>query len=90
MGKPQESTKEVEVGVGASIVMIALGAILRFALPGSVLGIHFGVIGVILMVVGVLGLVVALLIWGPRYRSPSAPDSDVVEERRVYGRRPPY
>jgi hypothetical protein len=91
------------VGIGASIVMIAIGAILKYALPSSVLGINLGVIGVILMVIGVVGLAVTLLIWGPWHRPlaepsdvvahrrrPLADGDEVVEERRIYGQRPPY
>lgn len=58
------------MGIGASIAMIAIGAIIKYALPGSVLGIHLGVIGVILMIVGVLGLAVTLLVFMPRSRRP--------------------
>jgi len=78
------------VGIGASIVLIAIGAILKYALPSSVLGINLAVIGVILMVVGVVGLAVTLLMWGPWHRPPLADRDEVVEERRIYGRRPPY
>ena len=77
------------MGIGASLAMIAIGAILKFALPGSVLGISLSAIGVILMVVGVIGLVITLVVWGPWHR-PSVDRDDVIEERRVYGRRPPY
>jgi hypothetical protein len=58
------------MGIGASIAMIAIGAIIKYALPGSVLGIHLGVIGVILMIVGVLGLAVTVLVFMPRSRRP--------------------
>jgi hypothetical protein len=81
--------RERTVGIGASLFMIALGAILKYALPSSVAGVHIGVIGVILMVVGVLGLVVTVLIWGPRSRREADPESEIIEERRTYGRRPP-
>jgi hypothetical protein len=77
------------MGISASLVMVAIGAILKYALPGSVLGINLGVIGLILMVVGVVGLAISLLIWAPWRQPPAGPD-DVIEERRVYGRRPPY
>jgi hypothetical protein len=77
------------MGIGASLAMIAIGAILKFALPSSVLGISLSTIGVILMVVGVIGLVSTLVVWGPWQRPPVDSD-DVVEERRVYGRRRPY
>jgi hypothetical protein len=73
------------MGIGASLFLIAIGAILKYALPGSVSGVHLGVIGVILMLVGALGLVVTLLIWGPWSRPPVDRDVEVVERRRGYG-----
>jgi Na+/melibiose symporter-like transporter len=50
------------MGIGTSIFLIALGAILKFAVTASVAGISIATVGVILMVVGVIGLV-ASLIW---------------------------
>ncbi|WP_138445300.1 hypothetical protein [Sinomonas susongensis] len=48
--------------IGSSIVLIALGAILAFALaPGLIPYVNQVVIGYILMVVGVLGLIVSLI-----------------------------
>ncbi len=78
------------MGIGASLFMIAIGAILKYALPGSIGGVHLGTIGVILMIVGALGLVVTLLIWGPLARRPVEVEDEYVEPRRVYRRRPPY
>jgi hypothetical protein len=51
------------MGVGSSIVVFAVGAILRFAV--SVSSTHFNVqtIGVILMIVGAVGFVVSLIFW---------------------------
>lgn len=52
--------------IGAGILLIALGAILRFGI--STVSTHgFGVhtIGDILMVVGVLGVALWLLLWAP-------------------------
>lgn len=77
------------MGISASIVMIALGAVLAFALPGTVLGVNLGVIGTILMIVGAIGLVVSLVVWGPWGRGAAGPGEDVIEERRVHGRRRP-
>jgi Domain of unknown function (DUF6458) len=73
------------MGIGVSLFLIALGAILTFATNVSVAGLSLDVVGVILMVVGALGLVMTLLVWGPRRRV--APASEVVEERRVAPRR---
>jgi len=61
------------VGLGASIFLIALGAILAFAVTYEVAGLDIQVIGWILLVVGILGLVLSMLFWsswgGPAYWS---------------------
>lgn len=51
------------MGVGTSIFLIALGAILRYAVTATVSGVSLDTIGVILMVVGVIGLVLSLVFW---------------------------
>jgi hypothetical protein len=56
------------MGIGASVFLIAIGAILEWAVPTSVHGVHLGTIGVILMLVGILGLAAAVFIYGPRSR----------------------
>src|SRR4051794_23278184 len=60
--------KGVIMRLGTSIVLLALGAILTFALNVSVSGVNLDVVGWILMIVGVLGIVLELAIWGPRSR----------------------
>ena len=69
------------MGIGVSIFLIAVGAILAFAVNFDVSGLDINVVGYILMIVGVIGLIMTAFIWGPRR---SAARSDVVEERRVY------
>ena len=51
------------MGIGSSIVVFAVGAILRFAV--TVNSSHFNVqtIGVILMIVGAVGFLVSLFFW---------------------------
>jgi Na+/H+-translocating membrane pyrophosphatase len=71
------------MGIGVSIFLIALGAILTFAVHTSVSGVSIATIGVILMIAGALGLIVTLLVWGPRRGNRGG----VVEER-VYDDRP--
>ncbi len=51
------------MGIGISIFLIALGAILRFAVTATVAGLNIHTVGVILMIVGVIGLVLSLLFW---------------------------
>ena len=84
-------------GIGASILLIALGAILTFATDVSVSGLDLDVVGVVLMLAGALGLVLTLVVRGPRRRVARvervdrgvAPQREVVEERRGYDDSPP-
>ena len=57
--------------VGTSLFLIAVGAILRYAVTASVSGVSLATVGLILMIVGVVGLVISvfyLLAWSPRRR----------------------
>jgi len=55
--------------VGASLFLIAVGAILRYAVTASISGISLATVGLILMIVGVVGLVISLyFILAPRRR----------------------
>jgi hypothetical protein len=51
------------MGVGTSIVLIAAGAILRFAVSVTTTGFNLHSIGLILMIVGALALVLSLFFW---------------------------
>lgn len=46
-----------------SLFLIAVGAILAWAVTATVTGIDIQVVGVILMLVGLVGLVLSLLFW---------------------------
>jgi Domain of unknown function (DUF6458) len=48
--------------IGFSLFLIAVGAILRFAVTATVVGIDLQTVGVILMIVGVAGLVITLVL----------------------------
>jgi hypothetical protein len=61
--------------LGTGIVLLALGAILTFALDVDVSGIDLQVVGWILMLVGALGIVLELAVWGPRQRRVTHTDS---------------
>ena len=56
------------MGLGTSIFLIAVGAILRFAVTASVAGVKLEVVGLILMIVGGIGLLMSLfwLVTRPR------------------------
>ena len=52
------------MGIGSSIVIFAVGAVLRFAVSVNSSHFNIGTIGVILMIVGAVGFVVSLFFWG--------------------------
>ncbi len=71
------------MGIGASIILLAIGAILTFAVNATVSGLDINVIGVILMVAGALGLAMTTLVFG-RDRGGVVEDRVVTRERDVY------
>jgi hypothetical protein len=70
------------MGIGVSIFLLAVGAILTFAVETEVGGIDLDTVGIILMVVGGVGLLVTLLIWGPRDRAATSRERVVHEDVR--------
>ncbi|HJQ06568.1 MAG TPA: DUF6458 family protein [Nocardioides sp.] len=72
------------MGIGASLFLIAVGAILKWAVDAQVSGIDLQTVGTIMMIVGVVGLVVTMVIWGTRRRT------DVVHQSGVGGSRTTY
>ena len=51
------------MGVGASIVLIAVGGILAWAVSADIDGVNLNMVGVILLVVGAIGLLLSLIFW---------------------------
>jgi uncharacterized protein DUF6458 len=51
------------MGIGVSLILIAVGAVLTWAVNATVSGLDINTVGVILMVVGVVGLVLSLMFW---------------------------
>lgn len=73
------------MGIGVSIFLMAVGAILAFAVHVQSNGIDLSTVGVILMILGVVGLLASLVIWEdwtPRRRAMGYDDRDVVVRRR--------
>jgi Domain of unknown function (DUF6458) len=61
------------MSIGASIFLIAVGAILRYAVTFSVSGVDIAVVGLILMIAGVIGLVASLFLLTQQGRSGPPP-----------------
>lgn len=51
------------MGIGTSIFLFAVGAILRFAITVSTEGFNLHTIGNILMIVGAIGALFSLIFW---------------------------
>jgi sulfite exporter TauE/SafE len=74
------------MGIGTSLFLVAVGAILRFAVSVSAKGFNVHSIGVILMVVGIVGLLISLLwmtVWSERRRRDVVAYDDAPQARRV-------
>ena len=69
------------MGIGVSIFLIAIGAILTFAVHASLSGVSIQTVGIILMIAGALGLIVTLLVWGPRRSRAGAVEERVYDDR---------
>ena len=74
------------MGIGVSLILIAVGAVLAFAVHVTTTGINVNTVGYILLVVGIVGGLISLAFWsswggfGGRRRT-------VVEEAPVAGQR---
>jgi hypothetical protein len=76
---------------GSSIFLIAVGAILRYAVTTTVSGVSLQTVGLILIIVGILGLVLSLMylfVWNPR--RPAVARERVVERDPYYQDPPRY
>ncbi|HYN92552.1 MAG TPA: DUF6458 family protein [Pilimelia sp.] len=73
------------MGIGGGIFLIALGAILRFAVNVQVEVLDLHVIGWVLMVAGAVVLVLTVSFWhNRRQRAPGAtPEVSILEETRI-------
>jgi membrane-bound ClpP family serine protease len=71
--------------IGASLFLIAVGAILRFAVTThDSHGFNIGTAGVILMIVGAVGLIISAALMGTRRRT------DVIQQNELGTRRTTY
>lgn len=49
---------------GTSLLLIAVGAILRYAVTAAVEGVNLQTVGLVLMIIGIVGLILSLLWFG--------------------------
>ena len=64
------------MGIGTSLFLIAVGAILYFAVDANVSGLSITTVGLILMIVGAIGLAISLWFMSSYRRDSGAPVRD--------------
>jgi hypothetical protein len=73
------------VGIGTSIFMIAVGAILYFAVNADISGLEISTVGLILMILGIVGLLISLYLASMASRRGGVvADRPVARERDIY------
>jgi hypothetical protein len=74
------------MGIGTSLTLVAIGAILRYAITISVNGVLLPTVGLILMIVGVLGLIISLAyMFAPARPRDNTDRQATLEHGRHYG-----
>jgi hypothetical protein len=74
--------------IGGSIFLVAVGAILRYAVTDSISGVSLATIGLILMIAGIVGLLISLFMFASSRRDPYGPRDRYVERDRYVDREP--
>jgi hypothetical protein len=69
------------MGIGGSIFLLALGAILAFAVNAHISGIDINVVGWVLMAAGLVGLIITVWYWNSRRRSTVVSQAQPVMRR---------
>ncbi|OJF13022.1 DUF6458 family protein [Couchioplanes caeruleus] len=72
------------MGIGGSIFLLALGAILAFAVNAEISGLDINVVGYVLMLAGLIGLIVTLWYWNSRRRPATVVERPVVRDDAAY------
>jgi hypothetical protein len=70
--------------IGASLFLIAIGAILKFAVSANASGVDIQMIGVILMIVGAVGLVISIIWASTRRRTDIVEHGPGMHSSRTY------
>ena len=64
--------------IGTSLLLIAIGAILKYAVTAHVEGVNLHTAGLILMIVGIVGLMIGLFLFGRGRSTPLPPPPDAL------------
>jgi hypothetical protein len=85
------------MGIGVGLLLILVGAILKFAVTARPTGVNLDALGVVFMLLGLVYLTLTLVLYQRGrtavtrrriYGSEGVPDQEVIEERRMYDEPP--
>jgi hypothetical protein len=75
------------MGISLSILLVAAGAVLAWAVSAETSGVDIQLVGIILFIVGIVGFVLSLVFWsswggfgGAREGGANAPQTTVIKE----------
>jgi hypothetical protein len=77
------------VGLGASIFLMVVGAILAFAVTAEVTGVDIATVGWILLIAGAVGFLLSLLFWST-WGGVGTWRRETIVRRDPYDQRQPY
>ena len=72
------------MGIGTSIFLIAVGAVLKFAVTATVSGISLATVGTILIVLGIIGLLISMVFFMQARRTDTVVTRERVAEPDPY------
>jgi len=78
-----------DMGIGTGIFLVAVGAILRYAITIQASGVNLHAVGDILMIVGVVGIVLSVIFWSSWGGFRGSRRGALVERQTVIDREPP-
>ena len=73
------------MGISVSLILIAVGAVLTWAVTATASGVDLEVVGVILMITGAVGLLLSMVFWSS-WGGFGSPTSATVTRERVVDR----
>jgi hypothetical protein len=73
---------ELHMGISVSLILVAVGAILTWAVTATASGVDLNTVGVILMIIGAVGLVLSMVFWSTwgGFRGATRAETTVVRD----------
>ena len=67
-------------GIGTSLILIATGAVLAFAVNYQVTGVSISAVGAILLIVGIIGLMLSVMMNGEMFGTSTSSHTTVIRD----------